>query len=185
MYSFTDRYLAEELAGLARRGVRIRLYRDRQQYEEEQHNASERKRPSTTEILRGQATSICASRRAPTHALESLPGRWPAAARRFRQLVSHRPQAAGQQRCITPPIPPRSAPSSSSLSRCGTALITNPYSEVTANHRGHGGTQRESRTLCALWLNRGVIRFSAALPACRPGGRRQRSGGRLPVLPRR
>jgi phosphatidylserine/phosphatidylglycerophosphate/cardiolipin synthase-like enzyme len=55
MYSFTDSYLAEELLALARRGVRIRLYRDRQQYEEEQQNARERRRPSTTDLLRGQA----------------------------------------------------------------------------------------------------------------------------------
>ena len=55
MYSFTDRYLAEELATLARRGVRIRIYRDRQQYEEEQHNAKERTLPSTSEILRGES----------------------------------------------------------------------------------------------------------------------------------
>ena len=35
MYSFTDRYLAEELATLARRGVRIRVYRDREQFQQE------------------------------------------------------------------------------------------------------------------------------------------------------
>jgi phosphatidylserine/phosphatidylglycerophosphate/cardiolipin synthase-like enzyme len=54
MYSFTDRYLAEELRTLARRGVRIRIYRDRQQYEEEQHNAREHNHLSTNEILRGE-----------------------------------------------------------------------------------------------------------------------------------
>ncbi len=32
MYSFTDRELAEELAALARKGVRVRVYRDREQF---------------------------------------------------------------------------------------------------------------------------------------------------------
>ncbi len=32
MYSFTDRGLADELAALAHRGVRIRVYRDREQF---------------------------------------------------------------------------------------------------------------------------------------------------------
>jgi phosphatidylserine/phosphatidylglycerophosphate/cardiolipin synthase-like enzyme len=49
MYAFTDRYLAEELVKLARRGVQIRLYRDREQYEQEHRN-----RGTTTETLRGQ-----------------------------------------------------------------------------------------------------------------------------------
>ena len=35
MYSFTDRYLAEELAALAGKGVRIRVYRDREQFTQE------------------------------------------------------------------------------------------------------------------------------------------------------
>ena len=35
MYSFTDRELAEELAALAHRGVRIRVYRDREQFSQE------------------------------------------------------------------------------------------------------------------------------------------------------
>ena len=35
MYSFTDRYLAEELAALARKGVKIRVYRDREQFSQE------------------------------------------------------------------------------------------------------------------------------------------------------
>ena len=39
MYAFTDRYVAEELLKLSRRGVQIRLYRDRQQYEEEQRDS--------------------------------------------------------------------------------------------------------------------------------------------------
>jgi len=35
MYSFTDRELAEELATLARKGVRVRVYRDREQFQQE------------------------------------------------------------------------------------------------------------------------------------------------------
>ena len=35
MYSFTDRELAEELARLARRGVHVRVYRDRDQFAQE------------------------------------------------------------------------------------------------------------------------------------------------------
>ncbi len=35
MYSFTDRELAEELATLARKGVRVRVYRDREQFTQE------------------------------------------------------------------------------------------------------------------------------------------------------
>ena len=54
MYAFTDRYVAEELVKLSRRGVQIRLYRDRQQYEEEQHNSGQRNRGTTTEMLRGE-----------------------------------------------------------------------------------------------------------------------------------
>ena len=35
MYSFTDLELAEELATLARKGVRVRVYRDREQFQQE------------------------------------------------------------------------------------------------------------------------------------------------------
>ncbi len=41
MYSFTDRYLAEELAALARKGVRIRVYRDREQFAQEMRGAAD------------------------------------------------------------------------------------------------------------------------------------------------
>ncbi len=54
MYAFTDRYVAEELIKLSRRGVQIRLYRDRQQYEEEQRDSGQRNRGTTTEMLRGE-----------------------------------------------------------------------------------------------------------------------------------
>ena len=47
MYSFTDRYLAEELAALARKGVRIRVYRDCEQFAHETQAAA----GTTTDIL--------------------------------------------------------------------------------------------------------------------------------------
>ena len=47
MYSFTDRELAEELATLAHRGVRIRIYRDREQFSQEMQSGG----LTTTSIL--------------------------------------------------------------------------------------------------------------------------------------
>ena len=47
MYSFTDRELAEELAALARRGIRIRVYRDREQFSQEMQSGG----ATTTSIL--------------------------------------------------------------------------------------------------------------------------------------
>ena len=47
MYSFTDRYLAEELAALARKGVHVRVDRDREQFEQE----AQRGGVTTTGIL--------------------------------------------------------------------------------------------------------------------------------------
>jgi phosphatidylserine/phosphatidylglycerophosphate/cardiolipin synthase-like enzyme len=46
MYSFTDRELAQELVRLAGMGVRVRVYRDREEYEQEN-----RRGQSTTEML--------------------------------------------------------------------------------------------------------------------------------------
>jgi phosphatidylserine/phosphatidylglycerophosphate/cardiolipin synthase-like enzyme len=54
MYAFTDKYIAETLVELAERGVRIRLYRDRSQYQQEQENAARYRDASTTDLLRGQ-----------------------------------------------------------------------------------------------------------------------------------
>ena len=48
IYAFTDRYIAQELIELANRGVHIRLYRDREQWEHEQYRGN-----STTEMLAG------------------------------------------------------------------------------------------------------------------------------------
>ncbi len=54
MYAFTDRYLAEQLIALSRRGVMIRIYRDRQQFDDEQRGAGRRSSQSVTEMLRGE-----------------------------------------------------------------------------------------------------------------------------------
>src|SRR5438105_9495233 len=42
MYAFTDKYLADQLMTLGRRGVVVRVYRDMEQYKNEQRNAEER-----------------------------------------------------------------------------------------------------------------------------------------------
>ena len=47
MYSFTDRELAEELAALAHKGVRVRVYRDRDQFSQEMQSGG----LTTTSIL--------------------------------------------------------------------------------------------------------------------------------------
>ncbi len=54
MYAFTDQFLAERLQQLARSGVRVRLYRDRSQYEDEQRHAAEHNGVSPTDVLRGE-----------------------------------------------------------------------------------------------------------------------------------
>lgn len=54
MYAFTDRALADELAKLARRGVHVRLYRDGEQYEDEQRNAQHYGDESVIDFLRQQ-----------------------------------------------------------------------------------------------------------------------------------
>ena len=55
MYAFTDDFLATRLRALAARGVKVRLYRDRGQYEQEQRNAGEHRDTCATDQLRGQA----------------------------------------------------------------------------------------------------------------------------------
>ncbi len=52
MYAFTDKFVADALIEAARRGVTVRIYRDRQQYEDEQRNAGEHASSSTTDLLR-------------------------------------------------------------------------------------------------------------------------------------
>jgi len=53
MYAFTDKFVAEELARLGQRGVVVRIYRDREQYEQEQRNAAQHRDLSTSDLLRG------------------------------------------------------------------------------------------------------------------------------------
>jgi phosphatidylserine/phosphatidylglycerophosphate/cardiolipin synthase-like enzyme len=53
MYAFTDRWLAEALLRAAHRGVVIRIYRDREQFQEEQRHAAEHGSLSSTNLLRG------------------------------------------------------------------------------------------------------------------------------------
>ena len=55
MYSFTDRYLAEELAALSRKGVRIRVYRDREQFAQE---AQREAGTTTTGILLAAGVAV-------------------------------------------------------------------------------------------------------------------------------
>ncbi len=52
MYAFTDRYLAEILVDRARNGVRVRIYRDGEQFEQEQRWKGGL--GSTTNLMRGQ-----------------------------------------------------------------------------------------------------------------------------------
>jgi phosphatidylserine/phosphatidylglycerophosphate/cardiolipin synthase-like enzyme len=54
MYAFTDKYLADQLMTLARRGVTVRIYRDMDQYKGEQRNADEHHDDSVTQLLRGE-----------------------------------------------------------------------------------------------------------------------------------
>lgn len=54
MYAFTDKYLADALRQAARRGVRVRLYRDRSQYEQERRNAAQHNDTAATDLLRGE-----------------------------------------------------------------------------------------------------------------------------------
>ncbi len=50
MYSFTDRYLAEELATLARKGVHVRVYRDREQLSRKPNGAASRRSASCSRL---------------------------------------------------------------------------------------------------------------------------------------
>jgi phosphatidylserine/phosphatidylglycerophosphate/cardiolipin synthase-like enzyme len=54
MYAFTDKYLADQLMTLSRRGVTVRIYRDMDQYKGEQRNADEHNDDSVTQLLRGE-----------------------------------------------------------------------------------------------------------------------------------
>jgi phosphatidylserine/phosphatidylglycerophosphate/cardiolipin synthase-like enzyme len=54
IYAFTDRTLADLLVRAAERGTRVRIYRDGEQYENEERNATRFRDRSTTAIFRGQ-----------------------------------------------------------------------------------------------------------------------------------
>ena len=54
MYAFTDRYIAEQLVRLAERGVVIRIYRDREQYEQEQRRGDKNENGSPMELFRSK-----------------------------------------------------------------------------------------------------------------------------------
>jgi phosphatidylserine/phosphatidylglycerophosphate/cardiolipin synthase-like enzyme len=54
MYAFTDKYLADQLMTLGRRGVTVRIYRDMDQYKGEQRNANDHHDDSATALLRGE-----------------------------------------------------------------------------------------------------------------------------------
>ena len=54
MYSFTDRRLAEVINDLAAHHVRVRIYRDQEQYQEEERAARRLHEPSTTQMFRGR-----------------------------------------------------------------------------------------------------------------------------------
>lgn len=55
MYAFTDRALADEVIQLARRGVHVRIYRDGEQYEEEEKNAAKYGDEAVNEMLRSES----------------------------------------------------------------------------------------------------------------------------------
>jgi phosphatidylserine/phosphatidylglycerophosphate/cardiolipin synthase-like enzyme len=84
MYSFTDRLLAETLRELAQRGVRIRIYRDQEQFHNEQLQLFSRNRNhgvSTADLLRGLATvHIRIKRSSPRDLMHqkdySIDGKW-------------------------------------------------------------------------------------------------------------
>src|SRR5512146_1892973 len=54
MYAFTDRYLAQAVVEAAHRGVRVRIYRDRSQFEQEQRNADVHHERSLSDMFHHQ-----------------------------------------------------------------------------------------------------------------------------------
>src|SRR4051812_9390988 len=57
MYAFTDKYLADQLMTLGRRGVTVRIYRDMDEYKGEQRNADEHQDDSVTSLLHDEKNS--------------------------------------------------------------------------------------------------------------------------------
>lgn len=56
MYSFTDRRLAAVVNELSARTVEIRVYRDQEQFQDEERAAARFGEPSTTQLFRGRRT---------------------------------------------------------------------------------------------------------------------------------
>jgi phosphatidylserine/phosphatidylglycerophosphate/cardiolipin synthase-like enzyme len=54
MYAFTDKYIADAVLRAARRGVKIRVYRDHQQFQDEQRRAGEHDSDSTAGMFQGE-----------------------------------------------------------------------------------------------------------------------------------
>jgi phosphatidylserine/phosphatidylglycerophosphate/cardiolipin synthase-like enzyme len=54
MYSFTDRYLADAIIEAAHRGVKVRIYRDRSQFQEEQREADLHHQRSLSDMFHRQ-----------------------------------------------------------------------------------------------------------------------------------
>ncbi len=96
MYSFTDRELAEELAILARKGVRVRVYRDREQFSQEEQSGA----ITTTGILLAAGVAGPSQRPTGSHAPQELCDRRSLAAYGLRELVSDRTQAPGQRSAV-------------------------------------------------------------------------------------
>ena len=72
MYSFTDRRLADALRELALRGVKIRVYRDQTEYQQEERNALRFHELSTTQMFRGLANIQVRVKRGPERVLMHL-----------------------------------------------------------------------------------------------------------------
>jgi phosphatidylserine/phosphatidylglycerophosphate/cardiolipin synthase-like enzyme len=54
MFAFTDRYLADALVRAAHRGVKVRIYRDHGQYEDEERGTGRREAEPTTQRFAGE-----------------------------------------------------------------------------------------------------------------------------------
>ena len=72
MYSFTDRRLADALNEIALRGVKIRIYRDQTEYQQEERNALRFHELSTTQMFRGRANIQVRVKRSPERVLMHL-----------------------------------------------------------------------------------------------------------------
>jgi phosphatidylserine/phosphatidylglycerophosphate/cardiolipin synthase-like enzyme len=55
MYAFTDKYLADTVLNAARRGVQVRIYRDHQQFQDEERKSGEHNDVSTSGMFAGQS----------------------------------------------------------------------------------------------------------------------------------